>query len=1495
MEETIHFPRGGGATREATPPSSSSSDTPKKKLESTKQLVHHPKKKPLPPIVSDHHQDDTNHILFGKKRSPEEGRTSTNHINKKKTKKNPKNEPDTPRASSSSQSVLPIGGGGCLQKTKSSHHQTIDVLDRDRMVVGLHVLGICTRVTTSSQVAIFALPQLWSAYLLLSSRRMIHVHDTWPLEIVKVTLETGPGGTMRRRIQVAIVWSEVSSLWMLDAWSRNTSHNSSNSSSKSVTNNNNSTILTGHKVRAVVRSFQDHGILLDIGDYTTTTTILDDDTRRRTGFLLYADIHVPYEIIRDDDDDDIKHDTSTPAGVLRIHTHRLLECVIQPSSSSSSSSSTGILSLTIPARISQVAHPLSHTNHHHTATSLSQLIPGTLITNLVVEQTMTNGLAVAFGPNQMYRGAIDMSHIPGTYSLSYHNNNNNLSNNNNNNKATYSWQDYYLIHQRILPRARIIALDTVTKVLRLSLLPHLLDLDQYQYHHPTSLSVGTRIPHCTVVRVDPHIGAVLALPAEFHHHDDDHHHHHSTDATTKTKHKSKKPMSLAELAHMEASKVQVVYVPMSKAMDSPDGTNNKTDTTKAFLKQFAVQSQHTVRIMQQDEYLMDGIRWTGGAAPRILSAHVLSHADLVPGRVMTQVPVLSLVRPKNDQQHISVLVDFGLGVHGLIPSWHLLDANRNYDNDHPEARRQAVERKYTVGTKLDVRILRVDPVHLKCWCTGQKAMVKARMDQMITSYDDIQSRMGQVVVGFISKIDETKGLCVTFCNNVFGRVPIRSLQTELGMDSISENYARGDVVPCRIVRVKQRRITAEGRSSARFHRENDDDDDGDGDVNDMDLGDADNDDENKKNRYCEVTLSLLVDGLDTTPNEAGTVLSPNGNGLEGKVPLSVGMVLPLNSLRVVEMVPGKDKGRQNGFVPGYAIVSIRSKYLLNENDAGAATGMLPPFVECKLPYDQLLDTYTTDQICTVEQMDEIAKQMLFIGKKINRKGLLLTDPKKTCYEYTNGIGTFAVVTIRPTLINVVEHKKRKKRDDNVTENDVSDETNMEDVLLPGPQSHFHVGTSVIGYVATIDERHGAFVRFLDGLTGLVPKTHHGLQLQLYSTVVVTVIAVDDKFSPPKILLGIVKEMKEPMNGRDGAGKTQSDRKLVERPPLKAGDIVNDAIVDKLDFHRATISILDKQMIGFEENVKVQLHCTMVRPSSTKVKHRKKKQSTDDSIEQVITSHHPFFKWKVGDKLSNLHVLTVERRGKNWIVELTDRNHDETKQLMEQIEHLSTGDKVSAIVSGISKQKGLWIELSPTITAHVPALEMATDVDVLNNMERHFPIGSRIEGVVLDKSIWEVNRHKYYKVKSKDEAKSKIPFVSILGCDDSKSSSKEKPEIGALVVGRVDKTLPSLAPPDLMLDLRHGFIGRCCISELVEADDWTNFPLGHSRRSNKKVHVKNSEGGEEDEKIAHTDGEIDGSPTYVLSRTILCIVFAQIERSFVIIYLIVKVSLWRFRA
>jgi hypothetical protein len=56
----------------------------------------------------------------------------------------------------------------------------------------------------------------------------------------------------------------------------------------------------------------------------------------------------------------------------------------------------------------------------------------------------------------------------------------------------------------------------------------------------------------------------------------------------------------------------------------------------------------------------------------------------------------------------------------------------------------------------------------------------------------------------------------------------------------------------------------------------------------------------------------------------------------------------------------------------------------------------------------------------------------------------------------------------------------------------------------------------------------------------------------------------------------------------------------------------------------------------------------------------------------------------------------------------------------------------------------------------------------------------------------------------------------------------KPIRGDLVVGRIKFSISCHRPPALMLELRRGVIGRCCITELDEVDDWINMPLGRMK-------------------------------------------------------------------
>jgi hypothetical protein len=239
-----------------------------------------------------------------------------------------------------------------------------------------------------------------------------------------------------------------------------------------------------------------------------------------------------------------------------------------------------------------------------------------------------------------------------------------------------------------------------------------------------------------------------------------------------------------------------------------------------------------------------------------------------------------------------------------------------------------------------------------------------------------------------------------------------------------------------------------------------------------------------------------------------------------------------------------------------------------------------------------------------------------------------------------------------------------------------------------------------------------------------------------------------------------------------------------------------------------------------------------------------------STEQKITPCHPFYGWNIGDELKNLQVASVSRRGKLWIVEVTNRKTEQNStKIVQSAEELSTGDVVSGIVTGHSKSQGLFLQIAPEVSCFVPGLEISDDINVLNNLQRYFPLGSCLECTVVDKATWQKTRSKFHpgRQHSNDDSQRDIPLLSLLLHKNDKSTSK--PRRGDLIVARVNRTLPSVHPPDLMLDLRGGFVGRCCITELEEMNEWKNFPLGRGRK------VKEQRDSTDDIKLDSTEDDI----------------------------------------
>lgn len=736
-----------------------------------------------------------------------------------------------------------------------------------------------------------------------------------------------------------------------------------------------------------------------------------------------------------------------------------------------------------------------------------------------------------------------------------------------------------------------------------------------------------------------------------------------------------------------------------------------------------------------------------------------------------------------------MLVDFGMGIRGLIPSLHLFD-NAGVTS---EFRAKMIKAKYSIDSKVDVRVLTCDPSTKRCVLTAKKSLVQA--PDIISSYAGC--KVGQTATGFISNIDD-RGLSVTFFNKVYGRVTARSLALELGMNDHKENYKMGDVVQCRIAHVKKIR---RGRRQ-KFNPESDNEEE-----------ESDHDESNDHLYYKLLTLSLRVTGSGGAEYD-GERQQLENESRSRRVHLHAGAILPAKSMKIVSLVKGRDKG--NGIlVPGYAIVSIKSKYLVDE----AEKATMLPYVECKLGYDQLLDEYDAEALESTADLDALGEKLLTPGEKLKCKGILLSDPRKSSYEFSCGTGNLTLLSIRPKLVKTAEAQ-------------LNDQKNK--ILLPNPHSHLFVGATVRGYVVRVDKRHGAFIRFLDRLTGLVPKFKNGLELPLFSTVEARIVSVDTMCSPPKILLSARSpEVIRKINSGDVA-KTEQDTKLsqqeknviINKSPFHAGDIVTEAEIESIGFNRVIVKVLDEAWA--DHKIKASVHCTMAkRDSNSGEKIAAEKMNLDKG--RSITKYHPFHQWSIGMKLKDLVIVSVETREGVHYVEFSNHSLGDVPEFIKTVDQIPPKSRVSGIVSKCAKSNdGIWLELSPKVHGFIPGVEIADDLDVLNNMAKHFHLGSSLECTVLDKGQWVKNRSRtrdrnYVR---RDYMASNVVFLSLLckSAGDADSTAC-KPVHGDLLVGRINRSLETFHPPALMMELRGGYVGRCCITELEEVDDWVNMPLG----------------------------------------------------------------------
>ena len=323
-------------------------------------------------------------------------------------------------------------------------------------------------------------------------------------------------------------------------------------------------------IRGKVQAMEDNGIVVDLG-------------HGRKGFLPYDQMDENTFRVKEDDDDDEEEEIEEGDGRIVLKVGRIDDFIVKKGAKGTQD----IIPLALPSRDELAKHMVPTDS----MPSIQGIAPGWLI-KVKVEALARNGLCVTFFGN-VFRGAIELSHlggfwIPTTRQVD----------------GSSEWKSLFRDDSESPIRsftARVLAVDAATKMVRLTVLPHLMDLSP----PPISLlpPMGTVIEDAKVIRLDPGIGALLALPPA------------KKSAPEKDKNDSgddldvdddddlqegvRRPLLHESLTdnevYLEATKVRAVYVHISKAMDETE--DGKTPEA-LFAKEFAPSTTHKLRILR---------------------------------------------------------------------------------------------------------------------------------------------------------------------------------------------------------------------------------------------------------------------------------------------------------------------------------------------------------------------------------------------------------------------------------------------------------------------------------------------------------------------------------------------------------------------------------------------------------------------------------------------------------------------------------------------------------------------------------------------------------------------------------------------------------------------------------------------------------------------------------------------------------------------------------
>lgn len=398
--------------------------------------------------------------------------------------------------------------------------------------------------------------------------------------------------------------------------------------------------------------------------------------------------------------------------------------------------------------------------------SIHTLLPGNLV-RFHVEEYCTNGIIIGFAGT--YQGAIDVSNLlPNIEQSSWKKN----------------WNAYRNKMKRLV--GRIVCVDASSKILRLSLLDHVMCLDEKV---PGELEVGCFVEDLEIVKVERGFGVLAVYPLDT--------------AKDETSDKDDESDGMDDLSYT-----------MEDINDDDFGDAFETKKESILSHHRKPPSHLSIYIHTKENYnvgdklpkvrivskkwIMD--KYTEGSIdPSVLSASIFSYSQLVPGKIYKcTIQKILINKTSND---VKLLISLGPNLNAMITSQHLFDKGlvSSY-------KLSSITKKFREGMEIHAQYLHVDDYN------NYYFTMKPSLISQDTKFCEHDIKINDTSFGYITKKDERKGLFVMFYNHIHGIVPLYDCVNTLGQDWYNA-HGVGDVIKCRVTSIQNRLVLSLNLSS----------------------------------------------------------------------------------------------------------------------------------------------------------------------------------------------------------------------------------------------------------------------------------------------------------------------------------------------------------------------------------------------------------------------------------------------------------------------------------------------------------------------------------------------------------------------------------------------------------------------------------------------------------------------------------------------------------